>query len=306
VARQAPFAKGRHDDQVSHPHVCGVGALSGNPRWGCPPSGLSASAEQPALVVAGLHAWTLNGITDRELEEALYRAVELDPSFGPYYEHALHWASAKGHADRFEELMAGSEQVGHAPERVERMRVRWDLFQGDEAEVASAVSRLAQMTALETNRVDQSAIGLVDAEMERLEPLLMHLDDPSRRLTELYDQQGRLGEMVRVAPPAGAGALTDAVFRVEMWSQEGAVTDHVIGILDEALASADLSDPEMKFARTTLDKSLGRPVDWAALGEELDRGMDEFLPTLPAYTDTAGIRAQNRADGGHAPARAYL
>ena len=183
---------------------------------------------------AGLHGWTVTGISDDDLEEALYRAVDLDPTFSPYYEHALHWATAKGQEDRYQQLLTAAAESGDAPERRERMELRWALFQGDESEQAGAAARLEAMEPRDVGRVDQSAMGLLDAELERLEPLWIHRDNTDELRIRLYGEQGRLAEMVRIAESVDGEPLADAVFRTLSWAAEGHVPDALLRRLDRS------------------------------------------------------------------------
>ena len=241
---------------------------------------------------AGLHGWTVTGISDQDLEEALYRTIELDPTFGPYYEHALHWATAKGHADRYEALMVGAEEAGDALARRERMELRWALFQGDEATQAAAAARLEEMEPIDVNRVDQAAMGLLDSELDRLEPLWVHRGNVDELRIRLYGEQGRLAEMVRLAETLDDGALADAVWRLIDWSEEGHVSDELFRRLDEALGPRTPADQELFDARVTLDEVLGRPVDTIVVRAAMDQDIDEFLPFLLAdQVDTTGIRS---------------
>lgn len=238
----------------------------------------------------GLHAWTVTGVSDDELEEALYKTVELDPTFSPYYEHALHWATAKGHADRYRSLIAGAAEASRNTRRQERMELRWALFQGEEAERAEAAARLEGMEPLEVNRVDQAALGLLDADLERLVPLWAHRDNRPALLVRLHGEQGRLGEMVRVATEAGGQALGDAVARVQAWAREGEVPPVILRRLDDALGTDVPPDDPRYMARVQLDALLGRPVDEDAVLAEIDRQADGFLPLLAAEGDTTGVR----------------
>lgn len=238
----------------------------------------------------GLHAWTVTGVSDDELEEALYKTVELDPTFSPYYEHALHWATAKGHADRYRSLIAGAAEVSENLRRRERMELRWALFQGGEAERAEAAARLETMEPLPVNRVDQSALGLLDVELERLLPLWVHRDNRPVLLVRLHGEQGRLGEMVRVATEAGGQALDDAVSRVHAWAREGEFPPVILRRLDDALGTDVSPDDPHYLTRVQLDVLLGRPVDEDAVLAVIDRQADEFLPVFAAENDTTGIR----------------
>ncbi|MDX1494693.1 MAG: hypothetical protein R3253_11565, partial [Longimicrobiales bacterium] len=238
---------------------------------------------------AGLHAWSATGVTDEELEEALYRTVELDPTFGPYYEHALHWATAKGHEAMYDSLVVAAEQVGDAEDRQERMRLRWALFQGDEEEQAAAEARLAALEPIDVQRVDQSAIGLLDEELERLEPLWSQRDDGPRLRARLYGQQGRLADMVQLAEAAGGDALAMAVFETVNWMGAGAVPQEIPGRLDRLIGSPSPDDEGYEL-RVALDLAERRSTDVEAFRRWLDREMNEWLPRVAQMDDTVGIR----------------
>ncbi|MGD8322399.1 MAG: tetratricopeptide repeat protein, partial [Gemmatimonadota bacterium] len=92
-----------------------------------------------------LHAQQATGIADDRVEEALYKAVELDPTFSPYYLHALEWASAKGERERFDSLMAGWERAGEEEAGLTSFRIRGDLLFGDEEQRAAAAEELGSL-----------------------------------------------------------------------------------------------------------------------------------------------------------------
>lgn len=236
----------------------------------------------------GLHAWSGTGVTDDELEEALYRTVELDPTFGPYYQHALHWATAKGHTEMYDSLMAAAEAAGDDPYRQEINRIRWALFQGDEVERAAAVDRLSSLDARDVERVDQVVVGLLDEELYRIEPLL---DENRMRLrATLYGQQGRLVEMVQLAEAAGGAALQEAVYQVTGWMQAGTVPDEIPARLDRAVGSPSPDEGERYGARFDLDLAMGRSVDIDAMRAWTDEQTNVWLPQLAQMDDTVGIR----------------
>ncbi len=236
----------------------------------------------------GLHAWSGTGVTDAELEEALYRTVELDPTFGPYYQHALHWATGKGHEETYDSLMAAAEAAGDDPYRQEIMRMRWALFQGDEAERAAAADQLGSLERIDVARVDQVAVGLVDEELYRLEPLLP--EDRLELRVRLYSQQGRLVEMVQLAEAAGGDALSEAVAQAAGWIQAGSVPDEIPDRLDRALGSPSPADGDAYGVRFDLDLAMGRTVDVDAMRDWVDEEMDEWLPGMAQLDDTVGIR----------------
>jgi tetratricopeptide (TPR) repeat protein len=238
----------------------------------------------------GLHAWSATGVSDERLEEALYRTVELDPTFSPYYEHAFHWATAKGHEERYQALLTAAEEMGHAPERRERMEFRWALFQGDEAERAQAEARLAELDLNDLARIDQVAGGLLDEELERLEPLWVGHDLEPVFRARLYGQQGRLAELVQLAEGSNERVLSEAVYQLSDWADAGEVPAELIRRLDERVGPRSPAEGDEYNLRLEIDDLLGRPIDAAAVAAWMEEEMDEFLPEIAAFTDTTGIR----------------
>lgn len=119
-----------------------------------------------------LHEWDETGITDAQLEEALYKTVELDPTFGPYYSHATEWAIEKNHPDRYRELMAGFEANGGDTERADRMRRKWEFLRGDPEQRAAAIEALGTMDEIELGQMDNSMLGRLDKGLASAQPLL--------------------------------------------------------------------------------------------------------------------------------------
>lgn len=147
----------------------------------------------------GLHPQGATGITDERLEEAFYTAVELDPTFGPYYQHALEWASAKGRGARFDSLMTSLEAAGGEEERTARLRLRGDLLLGDEAVRADAVRALSDLSDAQLRALDQSILGLLDRDLDRYAPILEErvrrgMGARAQVFRIFYLEQGRLRE----------------------------------------------------------------------------------------------------------------
>jgi tetratricopeptide (TPR) repeat protein len=119
-----------------------------------------------------LHEWDETGITDAQLEEALERTVELDPTFGPYYSHATEWAIEKNQPDRYHELMAAFEEHGGDPVRQDRMRLKWEFLRGDEEQRAAAIETLATMAQQELGLLHNGMYGRLDDGLATAEPHL--------------------------------------------------------------------------------------------------------------------------------------
>ncbi len=122
----------------------------------------------------GLHDIGLPGVTDERLEEALYRTVELDPTFGPYYTHALDWATASGDSLEAMELLAGLEETGAPEARLDLFRIRADLFLGDDATRGAALARLDELDRDEVNTLVTSAPEITDHGLPVLEAVRRH------------------------------------------------------------------------------------------------------------------------------------
>jgi tetratricopeptide (TPR) repeat protein/TolB-like protein len=243
---------------------------------------------------AGLHAWSDTGVTDTELEEALYRTVQLDPTFGPYYEHALHWATAKGHESMYDSLITAAEQVGDAADRRERMRLRWALFQGDEAARSEAAARLEELEPLDVLRVDQAAGGLLDTELERLEPLWTRHDRRQIFRTRMLGQQGRLVEMVRLAE-SDPELLDEAVYQLVEWTHAGAVPEELLDRLDRALGPSERRVGDLYWAGRELDMARGRPREVQRDLARVEEELNDWLPQMAENMDTVGVRPGMRA-----------
>ncbi|MHC4925580.1 MAG: hypothetical protein ACYTG4_16115, partial [Planctomycetota bacterium] len=148
---------------------------------------------------AGLHSYGPTGVTDADIGEALSRAVELDPTFGPYYEHPMQWATAKGYEEQFQALLAAQEAAGFDPERAERAVLRWDLIHGDDATRSTAITRLGELDPEDVERLDQVFIGLLDTNLDRMIPVYEHRDADLEALMEkLLRQQGRFAAVAEM------------------------------------------------------------------------------------------------------------
>lgn len=238
----------------------------------------------------GLHSTSPFGVSDAELQEALYQAVALDPTFGPYYQHAFEWATAKGDRAKFDELFEGAESARYAPERMEWAQLRWSLFHGDEASEASARARVQELDDREVASVDQLALGVVDEDLERLLPLWEGRDDELRRSIQMYGQQGRLAEMVQVAEGGGHAALEVAVAQLGDWAVLGEVPAEVVSRLDRAVGPRSPEDGAMFEARVDLDRFLGRDIDLDTYRSYMEDDTERVAGFLSARFDTVGFR----------------
>lgn len=242
----------------------------------------------------GLHSWSATGVSDADLEEALYKAVDLDPTFSPYYEHALHWASAKGHEERFTELMAGQAEAGDTPVRRERIQLRWDLLWGDEAARAAAVETISAMDPAAIGRVDQNILGLADENLDRLEPLLRARPGALPRVATLRGQQGRLRDLLAMAEEADAPeGFAFAATELMLWHERGGgVPDDLLDAVEARLDDIGDSAPaEVSMARARLSVVRGDPGGFEAARATLTATLDEEIPAAAAAgLDTLGVR----------------
>lgn len=249
----------------------------------------------------GIHRPVPGGPSDQRLEEALYEAVELDPTFGPFYYHALEWASAKGQRERFDSLMAGWLRTNPEEHRVERMRLRDELILGDGATRAAAVEELRELDVQELQRLGQFLVDAADRYLDRVEALPAERlrrgeATPWQALLPLYWEQGRIRE---------ARALLEDESGPQARVEEGRLVIHLLrdlGGTDSAEARAALEALEslepagsgspghsvirMELAAILNDRSAfdGARADLrAAIGSDLASGNLPF--------DTVGFRA---------------
>jgi tetratricopeptide (TPR) repeat protein len=140
---------------------------------------------------AGLHVSGGTGITDAMLEEALYRAVELAPTFLPYYLHALQWAAAKGQEERFEALLAEATEQGFTEEALGHPGLQWDLLHGDETQRETAAARVAALPPPDVLRWGPGLLPLVDEGLDRLASLDPVMDALNPNLESLQQSRWR-------------------------------------------------------------------------------------------------------------------
>ena len=261
----------------------------------------------------GLHASEPEGITDAEVQRALYRAVDQDPTFLPYYDHALEWSSAKGDGERFMPLLAEYIRLGANDARVARMRYRWDLLHGDAETRPLAVAAADTLTQVEVIQRDQGILGYADENLERLEPLKRAnrytLGTPLQPGTpagvqELYFAQGRFEELHALlegnrTPTALAQYISYATLpgapeteQTRRWVREAAA---------ELPASFRGQNPADLFSRAFASLWLDDGTPYAAVRADLMEAVDRALQQIPpGAIDTTGVRG---AVGGWLEAR---
>ena len=245
----------------------------------------------------GLHATMATGITDDRLEEALYKAVELDPTFGPYYVHALEWASAKGHRERFDSLMAGWERAGEGEEGLERFRIRGAILMGSETERAEAIAALKTKDDQFVRRVGQFAPGELDQDLDRLLPIGEELarGGPGSRgaALDIYFEQGRFREAREIARADSTwqGRLTAAGMVIDRLAMDAADTSDVrvaLGRLD-GTPPPDLAIG-VAFGRAELSAILGERGIYERAVAEIRAKLGADMAGLAAVRDTADVR----------------
>ncbi len=84
------------------------------------------------------HTPWLSRSDEVELETALQRAVDLEPTFGPYYIHLLARLIAAGDEEAFRSRLSQYAANAADPEAVEPWRLYWDFFRGSGEEMARA------------------------------------------------------------------------------------------------------------------------------------------------------------------------
>lgn len=250
----------------------------------------------------GLHNWSSStGVTDAEVEDAIYRAVDLDPRFAPFLVHPIEWASARGQEERFHEFMRALRELSpDVPDYLEPMALRWDLMWGDSAAHAAVVDAIGDMSPADAMLLDRDMlIGLADEPLSRLEPLAraaFPIGNGTPRWIVLYQQQGRVSELLEALEgdpsliPWVAEALTP-------WGAPGIDGDPgLLALLEEPISDADLfSVPQVGIARAQIANLLGDAADAEASAAELDAMLDATLPQVATQIDTTGFREAIRA-----------
>jgi hypothetical protein len=245
-----------------------------------------------------LHAQQATGIVDDRVEEALYKAVELDPTFSPYYLHALEWASAKGERERFDSLMAGWERAGEEEAGLTSFRIRGDLLFGDEEQRAAAAEELGSLDRQGVSRVSQLLLGAVDRDLERLAPVE---DEMARREMPTaetrmarYREEGRFAEAEELARADeswdGRAALGEIVG--QRWRQGGADTAEVRAAL--TTLSEGTPPPAFRlgvaFARVGLASALRDRTAFDQAAPVVQANLVSAMAPLAARYDTAEVR----------------
>jgi len=235
---------------------------------------------------AALHTRTATGVTDDQLEEALYKTVELDPTFGPYYVHALEWASAKGQTERFVELMMGHQAAGAEPERRAGLQLRWDLLHGNAEERATAVAALEEMDPSEVGRLDQSLLGMIDEDLDRARPILEAVLDgpsPGDDTANLYFEQGRFAELQsRLATESTVSARAQLVSTILVQHDMGDASLEDVRVAYESLPESDAgSGLDLEFPRAFAAAALGDLETFQESKERVLTGLRSFFEQMP-------------------------
>ena len=235
---------------------------------------------------AALHTSTATGVTDEQLEEALYKTVELDPTFGPYYVHALEWASAKGQAEKFVDLMESHLEAAVDSERHAGFQLRWDLLHGSAEERAAAVAALKKLDGSDLQRLDQSLLGMMDEDLEHARPILGALPDgpsPGGDTADLYIQQGRFAELQdQLAAESTASARAQLVLTILLQHDMGDASLEDVRVAYESLPEGDSSpDLEMDFARAFAAATLGDFDTFLATKDRVLTGLRSLLEQAP-------------------------
>lgn len=100
-----------------------------------------------------------------EYPEAFRKAVELVPTFSPYYTHLLGWTLAERDEERFRELLDAYASHGADPDNVEVLDLSWDFVWGSPTERSSAETRLDRMQTAARN-----FLGLIAFQTDRVGP----------------------------------------------------------------------------------------------------------------------------------------
>lgn len=274
------------------------------------------------LEEVGFHNPVVGGPSDRRVEKALYEAVELDPTFGPYYQHALEWASARLQGAKFDSLMVAWEKAEPDQARLEQMRLRGQIFLGDSVTRTAAVGKLTALEDRELRRVSEFTTQVMDSSLDRAAPFMNEMarrsgGAASPALVDLYLEEGRIEEALALLDrdSSAAGRIRSANVAVTLYRTLGeAYLPRVRAAFQdmEALEPPPAQAANRAFLRTRIASSLNRREDfeqavketWAALEPALASGglpfdTAEFRESLESVFDAVWM-----ADRGR-PAEAY-
>jgi tetratricopeptide (TPR) repeat protein len=96
-----------------------------------------------------LHLGEATGATSEDAHEALLRAIELDPGFAPYYQHAADLATVFGDREEVDRVLSIYRDLAPDVEFRAYMTIARDMFAGDEEERAAAIDAMYEMTPAE-------------------------------------------------------------------------------------------------------------------------------------------------------------
>lgn len=211
---------------------------------------------------AGLHTYRGTGVTDADLDEALFKTVALDPTFGPYYDHAVRWAVGRGDQARFDAMVSGYEATGSDPLRSAEWRFLWDIVRGDDETRARAAASLDTMSNVALGSIDQSILGFMDDHLERLQPLRVARKGWTdlNRFGALYDAQGRLDVLrrTRAETPTLDVRLNTASFEMRAFVVGATSRDDAVAACAVTREAAEAEQEAfLLFVRSVCDAALG-------------------------------------------------
>jgi tetratricopeptide (TPR) repeat protein len=207
---------------------------------------------------------------------ALERAIELDPSFGPYYIHAVDFAILAGDSARAARLLEGQKRASPASDYHTASSLAFDLVFGNEATVERA---WRDVETGDPRVVDWGFIALFS-------PRTVHAR--ARLLRSVYDRAGVRGEIL-VHTLADLGLLREA----SELSRRDEVGDHVVDEILMALRAAGLSVPAGYARPEEPDGDVGAAV-------LLARGVDAVAGDPARLSDVRMEMARRAGEAGAA------
>jgi TolB-like protein/predicted negative regulator of RcsB-dependent stress response len=101
----------------------------------------------------GLHLSGRALLSESATYEAMYKAVELDPSFAPYYHHPLEREVLRGDSARFFALLQRFSNVSPGTDRIAILESAWLYYRGTPTEQARAQAMLESLPPDQLNNV---------------------------------------------------------------------------------------------------------------------------------------------------------
>lgn len=150
--------------------------------------------------------------TAEETETAVLRAVDLDPSFAPYYVHALRYLVGKGDWRFFEYMEMYRGIVDE--ERAANYQMQWDFYHGQDEIRAAAEAYYRERPVSAANTLFEVMLGNDSIAERNLDVIRLALEDyPFRPVFEAHVLAG-LGQFEQMRDEGAFETFLNAVARV--------------------------------------------------------------------------------------------